>query len=692
MKKTKTIVYEKYKNPLLTESKLPFQVIDFPSIKLHHYTKAIKIGIQESNRVIKKICSNPNPPTFENTILPLEYDSKILSRAQSAYTTLHSAHSDDKFRALGTKIFALLSKQENRVISNKKLFSRIQHIYNSSHKLDYQEKRIVELYYKNYLRSGATLSQSKLRKLKQINIKLNLLSPAFSKNAIKAINSFFLHIPSNQKDKLEGLPPHVIEIAKALAKEKKRDGYIFTLQPPSYIPFLTYCKDRELRKKLYYASATKNCFGKYSNCSIIKKIITLREERAHLLGYKTHAHYILEQRMAKNPETVFDFLSQLENAYLLPAKKELESIKEEAYKSDHIEKQEFMPWDFSYYANALRLRRFNFDTEEFRPYLKTENVLEGLFAVANKLYQLSFIKREDIPTYHKDVFTYEVVKNTNEVNKTTIGLLYFDLYPRATKQSGAWMNDMRSQYKENEINNIPLILICANLTPPTNSRPSLLSYDEANTLFHEFGHALHGLLSNVTYPSIASPNVFWDFVELPSQIMENYLTKQECLALFAKEYKSGAPLPQELFDKLNNSLYFNEGYMGLRQVMLAYLDMKWHTSKAKEIKDVLKFEEDQTKRFSLLPHLPQTAISPSFSHIFAGGYSAGYYSYKWAERLDADAFSYFEQEGIFNKSVAQKFERLLSLGNAIEPMELYKEFRGKEPTIEALLKRVRTKP
>lgn len=674
----------KKNNPLLQNSNLPFGVFDFKEIKREHFIPAYKEGLKEARKKIKAICDQKEAPTFKNTILALAESDEIASRTMGIYSNLFSLHSDPAFKALSQKLYPLAASKSNEVLHNQKLFARIEAVYQNQTGLTDEEKRWTKLTYEAFVRNGAKLPKATQRQLKRLSMKQSQIAPLFSKNCLEEVNRFSLWIPEGGKEKLEGIPEVILENAKAIASKKGKKGYLFTLQPSLAIPFITYCPTRELRKQMVTAMQMKNCTGAFDNTGWIKKTIACREKKAHLLGFENYAQLVLQERMAKTPQEVFDFLETLYKSYYPAAEEDLIELQAFAQKKDQIRPKDFQIWDNAYYANLLKKEKFQYDEEEFRPYFEAKKVIAGLFSVANKLYDLNFIKRSDLPLYHPDVELFEVREAETE---KTIGVLYLDIYPRETKSQGAWMSTFQQQglYK-NEMK-IPHVLISANLTPPTPTKPSLLSFSDVNTLFHEFGHALHGLLSKVTYQALSSPDVLWDFVELPSQIMENWLTEKETLNLFAAHYQTQEKLPIQLIEKMKKAQTFRTGSFGLRQISLAYLDMKWHTEKYDEKIDVIQFEKKVTKRFQILPPLYGSAISPSFSHLFAGGYAAGYYSYKWAEVLDADAFELFKEKGIFDKKCAAAFRELLAAGNSKDPVELYKTFRGRKPDTKALLRR-----
>ncbi len=669
-------------NPIINIYNNQYGTIPFSNIEFKHFMPAIETGLSEAYENLDSIKNSSDEPTFFNTIEALEFSSYNLDRATNVYFNLYSLDSDSKLKALAETISPKLAKLSGDIYTDSIIFEKVKSIYDviETSELSNEEKRLLKITFNNFKRNGALLSDKDKNILKKIDEELSLLSPKFSKNTLDATNAYEFHILD--KNRIEGIPENAINAAEFLAKEKGYDsGWVFNLQMPSYIPVVQYAKDRELRKELTIAYGIKNMSGDFDNRDIVLKTVELKSRRAKLLGYETHAHYTLEKRMASKPQIVDNFLNDIYNVAHPAAIAELEEIKSLAKEIDNI--IDFQSWDFSYYSQLLKKKKFNFDAEELRPYLKTENVVKGVFTVAKKMYELNFSELENIDIYHKEVKTYKVT----DKNEKYIGLLYLDLFPRETKRSGAWMNTFQVQgLQDGEIKR-PHVLMSGNLTPSTPKNPSLLSFDEARTIFHEFGHALHGLLSDVKYTSLASPNVFWDFVELPSQIMENWLLEPETLELFALHFETGEIIPKELINKVIETQTFNAGNMNNRQISLGFLDMAWHTTDPNDIKDVEKFENRVNEKTRLLPQTPGNT-STGFGHIFAGGYSSGYYSYKWAEVLDADAFELFKKKGIFNKEIAKSFrENILEKGNTEDPMDLYKKFRGSEPDTTALLKR-----
>lgn len=658
--------------------------VPFDAIKTDHFLPALEQSIEVARKNIAKIKANSARPNFENTILALELASEGVELVSGIYFNLFSAEASPAHQALAKDISPKLASYSSEISLDGELFLKIKAVYDQrqSENLDKEQLRLVEKYYKDFSRNGALLAESKKEELRKIDHELSLLGPQFSENVLKATNHFEMIL--DKKSDLMGLPEGVIEAASMAAEQKGHKGkWLFNLQAPSVGPFLQYAQNRELRKKIWTANSTKAFKDEFDNQENVLKIVKLRDQRAKLLGFATHAEFILAERMAQDSNTVNSFLQRLFAPSKKAAEKDIQELK--AFKRQLEANEEIMPWDFAYYSEKLKEERYKFNSEELRPYFKLENVVTGVFEHARRLYGLNFKEVIDVPKYHPDVRVYEV--REAETQKY-IGLFYTDFFPRETKKGGAWMTLFREQGWTSTGNKRPHVSIVCNFTKPTASKPSLLSYDEVRTLFHEFGHALHGLLSNTQYRSLAGTNVLWDFVELPSQIMENWVAEKEGLDVFAAHYETGANIPSALVDKIKRSQQFQSGYMSLRQLMLGTLDMKWHSTDPSKISSTEDFENLMLKDFRVLPVIPGTNISCAFSHIFAGGYSAGYYSYKWAEVLDADAFEYFKEKGIFNKEVATKFkESILSRGNTDHPMELYKQFRGREPDPNSLLRR-----
>lgn len=660
-----------------------FDTAPFSQIKTTDYEPAFNEAISQAKAEIQQIITNTDAPTFENTIEAMSFSGMQLDRISNIFFNLNSAETNEELQKIAQIVAPKLSAFGNDISLNPDLFKRVKQVFDTVDKstLTTEQITLLDKTYKGFVRNGALLNDDQKAELREIDAQLSVLSLQFNENVLAETNAYQLHI-TNEED-LTGLPDGVIEAAKNLAEQQEKQGWIFTLDYPSYLPFVTYAKNRELRKEIAIANGKKG-FQKndYNNEEIVLKIVKLRNQRAQLLGYKNHAAFVLEERMAQNPEKVLSFLNDLLVKAKPAAEKEFEELTTYAKKLDGIDRLE--KWDGSYYSEKLKQERFNLDDEALKPYFKLENVLNGAFTVAEKLFGLHFTEVFTVDKYHADVQTFDVTNDNGE----KIALLYTDFFPRKGKRNGAWMTSFKSQWIKNGINERPHISIVCNFTPPTQSKPSLLTFNEVTTLFHEFGHALHGMLANTTYPSLSGTSVYWDFVELPSQIMENWVYQPETLALFAKHYETGETIPQQYIDKIKESANFLEGMATLRQLSFGLLDMAWHSENPSEIKDLKSFENKQFETTKLYPDVTENVMSTAFSHIFAGGYAAGYYSYKWAEVLDADAFDYFEQNGIFNKEIATKFkDYILSQGGTDHPMTLYKKFRGQEPSPNALLKR-----
>ena len=666
-------------NPLLT----PFETAPFSKIKNEHFSPAIHHFIAVTKTQINEISENKEAPTFKNTIEALDGTGIQLDRITSIFFNLNSAETNDEIQKIAQEISPALSDFKNDLLLNEKLFKRVKQVYENrtSLSLNKEQTMLLKKSYIGFTRNGANLSYKDKDKLREIDGKLSKLKLQFGENVLAETNKFYLQI-TNEKE-LSGLPDGVIEMAAQTAKEKKMTGWVFTLDYPSYVPFVTYSNLRELRKKITIAfgqRAFKNNVN--DNQASILEIVNLRHQRAQLLGYPSHAHFVLEERMAKTPEKVLEFLTELLEKAKPAAQSEFKKLEDFAKELDGIDQLE--KWDAAYYSQKLKQKLFDLDDEKLKPYFKLENVIEGVFEIANKLYQLNFKEVYNLDTYHEDVKTYEVTDQNNNF----IALFYADFHPRAGKRSGAWMTSFKAQYKSQTKNERPHISNVCNFTKPTKSKPSLLSFNEVTTLFHEFGHGLHGMLANTTYKGLSGTNVSWDFVELPSQLLENWCYEKEALELFAKHYKSEQIIPMELINKIKASATFHEGMQTLRQISFGLLDIAWHGEDPSSVKNVKEFETLSFSATQLYPDVKENCMSTSFSHIFQGGYSAGYYSYKWAEVLDADAFKHFKDHGIFNNKIAAKFKNtVLSQGGTCDPLELYIKFKGSKPNPEALLKR-----
>lgn len=670
-------------NPLLSEFLTPFKSIPFDKIENNHFMPAFKVSIEKAKNDVEKIISNSDTPNFSNTFEALEIAGQELNIISSTFFNLDSAETNDEIQQIAQEISPLLAEYGNDILLNEKLFEKINQAYKNTNSdlLNNEQKRLLEKTYKSFTRNGALLEESAKKELREIDQKLSILTLQFSQNVLEETNAYNLQVP--QANEIEGIPQSILQAAEELAKEKNLEGWVFTLQFPSYVPFMKYAQNRELRKKMYLAYSTRaNLANEYNNEKIIKEIVELRDKRSQILGYKSHAEYVLTERMASNPQLVYDFLGNLLDKAKPFALKEVQALQELA-KKEGIE--ELMPYDHSFYSEKLREKTFQISEEKLKPYFPLEQVLEAAFSLANKLFNLDFVERKDIPVYHKEVSVFEVLENQEHK-----ALLYTDWHPRKGKRPGAWMTSFKGQSIQNTINLRPHISIVCNFSRPQENTPSLLTFNEVTTLFHEFGHALHGIMANTQYESLSGTQVYWDFVELPSQFMENFCYEKEFLKTFAKHYQNGEILADSEIDKIAASSNFMEGYQTVRQIGLGLLDLAYHDGEnLKDINQlsVVDFENKQLNKTQLYPAIPNTLISTTFSHIFAGGYSAGYYSYKWAEVLDADAFEYFKEKGILNADLGSKFKTLLSKGGTEDPMDLYIEFRGRKPESQALLKR-----
>ena len=670
-------------NPLLATYHTPYHTAPFHLIKTEHYEPAILKGMEMHNEEIEAIINNPEQPTFHNTIVALERSGATLDRAATIFGNLLSAETSDELQAIAQRVMPQLSEHSNNISLNEKLFARIKAVYDSaeSTQLNQEDRVLLDKTYDGFIRNGANLPEADKERFRQISSELSVLTLQFSQNNLNETNSYELPLTLEQ---LDGIPESVIEAYAQTAKEKDKEGYVVTLHAPSLVPFLKYSRNRELRKQLYMAYNTQ-CIkdNENNNTEIVKKLVNLRLERAQLLGFQTAADYVLTKRMAENSLNVYQLLNQLLEAYTPTAHKEVAEVVALA-KELEDEDFELMPWDWAYYSEKLKEKRFNLNEEELRPYFELGKVIEGVFGLATRLYGITFQKNKEIPVYHPDVETYEVYDENQEL----LAILYTDFHPRASKRSGAWMTNFKEQWKDENGNSRPHVSITMNFTKPSANKPALLTFSEVNTFLHEFGHALHGMFANTTYQSLSGTNVYWDFVELPSQIMENFAIEKEFLNTFAKHYQTNEPIPAEMIQRIVDASNFNVAYACLRQLSFGLLDMAWYTRTEPFEGDVRTYEKAAWAKTQLLPNVPEACMTVQFSHIMAGGYSAGYYSYKWAEVLDADAFSLFKEKGIFNKEVANSFRKhVLSKGGTEHPMTLYKRFRGQSPDIQALLKR-----
>lgn len=669
-------------NPLFQTFTTPYTTAPFSKIKNEHFKPAIENGITEAKNDIDAITSSSETPTFQNTIEALEYSGMQLKRVTSVFFNLNSAETNDEIQKIAQEVSPLLSDFGNDIRLNLDLFKRVKAVYAIKDSLDLtaEQNTLLNNQYKMFVRNGANLNEEDKQILRTIDKELSKLSLKFGENSLAETNEFELLI--TDENQLKGLPEGVKEAAQLSAKQKEKEGWLFTLDYPSYIPFMTYTEDRPLREKMSKAFGAKSFKNnEYDNQQIVLDIVNSRHQRANLLGYDTHAHFVLEERMAQRPEKVLDFLNEL-----LPKAKPA-ALREFKQLSSFAEKDgitTFQKWDSGFYSEKLKKELFDFDEEQLKPYFKLENVLDGVFTIANKLFDLKFEEIKNIDRYHKDVMTFKVTDHDDNF----ISIFYADFFPRKGKRNGAWMTSYKDQWKIDGENSRPHISIVCNFTKPTETKPSLLTFNEVTTLFHEFGHALHGMLADTTYPSLSGTNVHWDFVELPSQVMENWCYEKEALELFAKHYQTGKVIPMELVTKIKDSSNFLEGIATLRQLSFGMLDMTYHANDPSMISNVKEFEKEAFGDTQLYPDVKENCMSTAFSHIFQGGYSAGYYSYKWAEVLDADAFEAFKEKSIFDKETATKFKQnILSKGGTEKPMDLYKKFRGKEPSVDALLKR-----
>ncbi len=670
-------------NPFFEPYNTPHDTVPFDRIRLEDYEEAFMEGIRRDNEQIEKTINNPEKPTFDNTIINTEEDEgyyDLLSRVSTVFFNLLSAETNDEMDALAQKLQPILTKHSNDVRLNPKLFERIRQVHLHHRRLTPEEKRLLDNCYEGFVRSGALLNNTDKEKLRQLTEEASLLSLQFSQNLLKENKAFQLHI--TKEAQLDGLPDTARDAAALTAKENGKQGWLFTLDMPSYSPFMTYSTQRELREQMYMARNTECTHDNAeNNIEICKRIINLRREIAQLLGYKTYADYVLKRRMATNTRNVYKLLDELIDAYKPSALKE----KAELMKIAKKDIDRLMPWDSGFYSHKLQMKKYNLDQEMLRPYFELSKVIGGVFGLANKLYGITFKENKDIPVYHHDVKAYEVF----DKDGSYLAVFYADFHPRKGKQGGAWMTEYQGQYIDRNGKNVrPHVSVVMNLTKPTEEKPALLTLGEVETFLHEFGHSLHGMFANTRFESISGTNVWWDFVELPSQFMENFAVEKEFLRTFAFHYKTGEPLPDELIDRIVKSRNFMVAMACLRQVSFGLLDMAYYTKKEPFDEDIITFEKKAWKKAILGEQLKDTCMTVQFSHIMAGGYAAGYYSYKWAEVLDADAFAVFKRHGIFDQKTAQSFrDNILSKGGTEHPMALYKRFRGGEPTIEALLKR-----
>lgn len=678
-----TTYAETTENPLLKPFQHIHQTAPFEDIKNEHFLPAFKVAIEEARAEVQAIIDNPEEPTFENTVVAMSKSGDRLSTIRKIFFNLNSAETNDELQKIAQEVAPMLSEFSNDISLNPDLFARVKTVYEQKGQLNLnpEQETLLENSYLGFVRSGANLNDKDKARYREITSELSKLSLKFSENVLAETNAFELHI-TNEKD-LAGLPDFAKDAAAHTAKSKDKEGWIFTLQYPSYIPFMKYADNRELREKMFRAFSTKaNKGNEYDNKEIIKKIVDLKLEKAKLLGYQSHADYTLQRRMAENPERVLEFIDELHKASRPAAEEDFAEVVEFARSEGFND--ELQRWDWAYYSEKLKKARYGFNEEEVKPYFKLENVIDGVFDLAKTLYGLELKENKEIPVYHPDVKAYEVFDEEGNF----VSVLYLDFFPRDGKRSGAWMTDFRGQWIEDGKDIRPHVSIVTNFTKPTDNKPSLLTFDEVTTFLHEFGHGLHGMLSKCQYESTSGTNVFWDFVELPSQMHENWAYEKEWLDRFAVHYETGEKIPAALIEKIIAAKNFQSGYLSERQLSFGMLDMAYYNSTEPMSQSVAEIETKAMAPTELFPPVEGSLMSTSFSHIFAGGYSAGYYSYKWAEVLDADAFAAFKANGIFDKKTADAFRtNILEKGGSENPMDLYVRFRGKEPSVDALLER-----
>lgn len=670
-------------NPLMADFATPHGTVPFDKIQLADYMPAIENGIKNGLKEVEVICNNRAVPDFDNTIVALENSGKELDRVLNVFFPLSSAMTSDEMMDISMQIMPLLSDYSTTISLNPRLWQKVKYVWDHKnlYKLDAEDSMLLKTTYDSFVRNGALLEGDDRETYRKLNAELSELTTKFSQNVLKELNTYEIWLT---KDDLSGLPEGIVEAAALAAKEKGTEGeYLFTLAQPTYMAFMKYSDRRDLREKMYKMYTSRNTKGEFSNIGVMKDIALKRLQLANLLGYKTYADYALENTMAQKTENVYNLLNELRDAYRPAQQKEFAELADFASRAEG-HKIDLKPWDYSYYSNKLKSSKFDYDEEALRPYFELNNVIGGVFGLATKLYGLTFEENEEIPVYHPDVKAFEVKDENGEY----LGVIYTDFFPRESKSPGAWMTEFKSQWTTADgVNSRPHVSIVMNFTKPTDSKPSLLTPYEVETFLHEFGHSLHGLLANTKYASLSGTNVYRDFVELPSQFNENYLTQKDFLDSFARHYQTGEPIPQELVDKIIASSQFGAAYACLRQLNFGLVDMAWHTITA-PVDDAVSFEIEAGKSVEMFEPVEGSMTSPQFSHIFGGGYAAGYYSYKWAEVLDADAFAKFLENGIFDRKSADEFRKnVLMKGGTENPAVLYRRFRGQEPTIDALLQR-----
>ena len=674
----------KMENPLLTESTAPFGAPQFDKIKNEHYLPAFEQGIAEAKAEIDAIVANQEEPTFENTIEAMEYAGQTLNKAASVFYALMEAHTNAEMQQIAEQISPMLTEYSMYVSLNNDLFQRVKAVYEKKDELglDKDQMVLLENNYKDFVRGGANLSDEDKELYSKWSEELSLTTLQFSKNVLAATNAYTLHITDSTD--LEGLPEYVKTMGAETAAEKGLEGWAYTLDYPSYNPFLKYSKKRELRKEIWMAYNTRAIGGEYDNTEIVKKIVDLRIKIANILGYDTYAAYALEERMAKDKKTVDEFIMDLLEPSMPFAKKDVADVYAYA-KKNGFEDSQLMPWDFTFWSERYQEAEYSLSAEELKPYFQLESCIDAVFGLATRLYGITFEELDNVPVYHEDVKVYEV----KDTDGSHLALFYADFFPRTSKRGGAWMTDFRGQSIRNGVEYRPFVTIVCNFTKPTADAPALITHDELTTFLHEFGHALHGMLAKGRYPSLTGTSVSRDFVELPSQIMENWAFEPEYLNSFAKHYQTGEPIPAELIEKIVAAKNYLAAYGQVRQLHFGYLDMAWHSLKEVPAVATVDFEQGVLAPYSVMPAAEGAAFSTSFSHIFSGGYSAGYYSYKWAEVLEADAFSLFKEKGIFNTEVADSFRKnILEMGGSEDAAVIYRNFRGHDPKPEALMKKL----